>query len=306
VPHRLRLDRVTPAYAVAIWASALALRALVSVMVALLVVLLVPHSPALDAFSHWCWDAVVPAVGLHVELNGHHVGDAATLLPTLIVGGSLFAVAVGVARALRAIRQLVARHALGAGPRESVILGGSDVVLASAGLARPRVLVSAGALVALDDDELEAGLAHEHGHIARRHRFALLFGELCRGLGRFLPGTRSACAELVFHLERDADRWALAQRHEPLALAGAITKAKGAFAAGTGYAALDGSRVVERVAQLVERPIESTGTPVGIRLVAVAMVTLALGLFAWAPATAAAGLAELARDHPAHHCDDRH
>ena len=82
-----RLDRVTPAYAVAIWASALALRALASVIAALLVVLVLPHSPALDSFSHWCLSAALPLIGVNVELNGHRVSDAATLLPTLIVGG---------------------------------------------------------------------------------------------------------------------------------------------------------------------------------------------------------------------------
>ena len=306
LPHGARLDRVTPAYAVAIWASALALRALASVIAALLVVLVLPHSPALDTFSHWCGSAALPLIGVNIELNGQRVSDAATLLPTLIVGGSLVVVAFGTIRALRGIRRLVSKHALGTGPRESVILGGPDVVLASAGFAHPRVLVSAGALVALDDDELAAALAHEQGHIARRHRFALLFAALCRGVARFLPGTRAASAELLFHLERDADRWALEQRHEPLALARAITKARGTFAVGPSYAALDGSRSLERVAELVERPGEPTSTPVAVRILAAAMVGLVLALFVWVPTAAAAGIAQLARDHPAHHCDHGH
>lgn len=306
MPHHLRLDRVVPVHAIAVWMSALALRALVSVMAALLVVLVMPHSRFLDSLSHWCSDSMLPVLGLQVELNGHEVGDAATLVPTAIVGGSLFVVAAGVVRAARTISRLVSRQAIGEGPRESVILGGGDVLLAATGLAHPRILVSAGALVALDDDELAAGLAHEHGHIARRHGFLLLFAELCRGLGRFLPGTRRACSQLIFHLERDADRWALAHRHEPLALAGAIRKAQGPLAAGPAHAALDGGYVPERIAQLIDRPPAPNATPAAIRGLAVAMVGLALGLFAWAPATAAAGLAEFGRAHPAHACNDRH
>jgi Zn-dependent protease with chaperone function len=306
VPHVVRLDRVAPVHAIAIWTSALALRALVTVMAAVLVVFVVPHSRFLESFSHWCWGSELPLVGLQLEFNGHRVGDVATLAPTLIAGGSLIVVAAGVARAARAIRKLVARQAIGAGPRESVILGDGEVVLAAVGVAHPRVLVSAGALVALDDDELAAGLAHEHGHIARRHGLVLLFAELCRGLGRFLPGTRGASAQLVFHLERDADRWALAQRHTPLALAGAIRKAQVAPMWGPIHAALDGGQVPERIAQLLDRTPTRNATPAAVRWLASAMVGLTFGLFASAPATAAAGLAEFGRDHPAHACGDRH
>jgi beta-lactamase regulating signal transducer with metallopeptidase domain len=182
-------------------------------------------------------------------------------------------------------------------------VGGADVVLASAGLAHPRMLVSAGALIELDDDELAAGLAHEQGHIARRHRFLLLFAEICRGLGRFLPGTRAACRAVIFHLERDADRWALAQRHEPLVLARAICKAESAFGIGPVYAGLDGGCVPERVEQLVRRSPTEEPRAISIRALATGMAILTLGLTAWAPGTAAAGLATLAEDHPARHCE---
>ena len=79
----------------------------------------------------------------------------------------------------------------------------------SPGCGRPRIVISAGALVALDDAELLASLDHERGHIALRHRYLLVAGELARAVARFLPGTRAAARELVFSLERDADRYAL-------------------------------------------------------------------------------------------------
>ena len=291
-------------HALAVWTSALALRALVSILGALLVVLVLPHTRILDAISHWCWETALPFVGIRLELDGHRLGDAATVIPTLVVGVSLLAVLFGVARAMRAIASLVSRQAVGTGPRDSVIVGGAEVVLATAGLSHPRILVSAGALIALEDDELAAGIAHEQGHIARRHRFLLLFAEVCRGLGRFVPGTQAACRALIFHLERDADRWALAQRHEPLVLARAICKAESAFAIGPVYAGLDGGRVPERIEQLVQgsRPADTPGaTP--IRVLATGMVLLTLCLMAWAPGSAAAGFAALAKDHPTHACE---
>ena len=70
---------------------------------------------------------------------------------------------VATVRDARAARRLVAQHAVGLGPRNSLIVGGSDVVFAVAGLVRPRIVVSAGALTSLDDDELAAGLDHEEG-----------------------------------------------------------------------------------------------------------------------------------------------
>jgi hypothetical protein len=289
--------------ALAVWASALALRALVSVFATLLVVLVLPHSRFLDALSHWCLKGELPLVGVRFELDGERLGDVATVIPTLVVGISLFAVLLGLVRAMRAVALLVSRQAVGTGPRDSVIVGGADVVLACTGFAHPRILVSAGALIGLEDDELAAGLAHEQGHIARRHRFLLLFAEVCRGLGRFLPGTNAACRALVFHLERDADRWALRQRHEPLALARAICKAKSAFAIGPVYACLDGCCVPERIEQLVGEPAGHVPSSGPIRALAAGMVILTLCLMAWAPSTAAAGLASLAMEHPARQCD---
>jgi Zn-dependent protease with chaperone function len=99
------------------------------------------------------------------------------------------------------------------------------VLVAAAGLMHPRLVVSAGALAVLDDEELAAGLAHENGHIARRHHLGFAYAECCRAVARMLPGTRRAVAELRFHLERDADEWAIRRHHDPFALASAIYKA---------------------------------------------------------------------------------
>lgn len=295
-PNVVALDRVSPIPAIAVLTSALAIRALVSLAAAFLVVLLVPHWSVLEPMTRWCWDAVV-------HIDGHLVSHLVTLVPISVLGVSLVRALVRVRRVARGIGNLLDRHAVGTGPRRSVIVEGPDVVLASAGFARPRVFVSAGALIEMDDDELAAGLAHEYGHIARGHRFVLLFGELCRGLGRFVPGGRRAGAELMFHLERDADQWALSQRHDPLALARAIAKASGRAASTASRAALDGGFLPERLRQLVgqSRPAPRSGPA---RALAGAMVAIALALLASTPATGAAGLAELGRAHTAEHCEE--
>ena len=96
-----------------------------------------------------------------------------------------------------------------------------------------------------------ASLAHEQGHIALRHRYLLVAGELARAVARFLPGTRAAARELLFSLERDADRYALDRSHDPAVLASAIFKAaRGATA--PGMLALGGGVVVRRARLLLE------------------------------------------------------
>lgn len=224
-PHVLRLGSAPPAVAALLWSSALVLRALTSVFAAIFLVLFFPATQLFDAVTHWCWHTVVPGFTAHLGVSGHNVGDAATLAPVFGLVASSLWVCFGVARGAQSLRRFVRRAGLGSGPGGSVIVGGPDVFVGAAGMTRPRVVVSAGALTILDDEELAAGLAHEHGHIARHHRYVLLAAELCRAIGRPLPGTRTAARELAFHLERDADRWAIARRHDRLALASAICKA---------------------------------------------------------------------------------
>ena len=129
--------------------------------------------------------------------------------------------------------------------------------------------------MALDDEELLAGLDHERGHIALRHRYLLVAGELARAVARFLPGTRAAARELVFSLERDADRYALAQSHDPAVLASAILKT--ALGALTPPALGLGGGVVARRARLLleagaRRRAARAARPVALAPVMVALV----------------------------------
>ena len=289
LPRLVRLDDASAIAGAAIWFSALALRALTTVAVALYVVLVLPTTGLFAALSHRCWHAVVPLLTTHLGLDGHRVADVAVVLPAFVLAASLLSVGFGVVHAARRLARHLGRSVLGPGPADTVMVGGHEVLVAAAGFHRPRVLVSAGALIALDDEELAASLDHERAHIIRRHRFVLVVAELLRALGRFLPGTRAAMRELVFHLERDADGWAVARRHDPVALASAICKAATTTQRTSVVAtALAGGSVQRRVEGLVGRRDggRSSRGPLGV--LAGLMVTATLLAAAALPAAAAA------------------
>jgi len=302
-PHALGLDRVAPATAAMIWMSALALRALTAVFGALFVVICFPRTELFAIVTHWCLHEVLPFLAVHLGLDGHRVGDTVVLAPAFFLAASLLWVLLGVWRGARRVHRLLVRQAIGRGPARSLIVGGSDVFVAAAGLRRPAVLVSAGALTALDDEELAASLDHEQGHIVRRHRFVLVAAEACRALGRPLPGTRRAAQELAFHLERDADRFA-AERHGPLALANAICKAATPPTLPTGATALGGSSVVRRVSLLTdEMPAAAARERAAAVALAAVLVTLVLGTAALLPAAAHAAYHGAAHTTDVHHCE---
>ena len=306
LPHLLPLTRTAPATAAAFWAVSLALRALLAIFVALYLAFFVPATKPFAELTHWCLHAVLPLLTAHLGLEGDTVGDAATLLPGLLVTASLFSVAAGVVRAARAVRRLLARYTLGPGPRGSIIVSGAEVMLAAAGLARPQVLVSTGALLELDDEELAAGLDHEKGHIARRHRFLLVFAELCRGLGRFVPGSARAMRELTFHLERDADHWALRRKHDRLALATAICKsARTSALSSLAATRLSGSGTKERLAQLLEAQAvpPSRFRAATLNALAAAMIALTILTAALVPSTALAGAQRFSGAEEFRHCE---
>ncbi|MFE6056403.1 M56 family metallopeptidase [Kitasatospora sp. NPDC056446] len=76
---------------------------------------------------------------------------------------------------------------------------------------RPRVVVSRGALRLLDERQLAAAVAHEHGHIrGRHHLFRLPADTFALLLGR-LPLARLGRSEVALLLEMAADDAALAR-----------------------------------------------------------------------------------------------
>jgi Peptidase family M48 len=303
LPHVLRLQRVPPTTAIVLWLSGLALRALAAVLAAIYVLYFLPRTGLFVELSHWC--GRLPVMGHQLNAEGHTVADIALHLPGIALVASLLYDSARTAREVRAARRLV-RQAVGRGPRNSLILGGPQVTFAVAGLAHPRVLVSAGALTTLDDDELTAGLDHEQAHIARRHRFVMLFALGCRALGRAIPGCDRSVRELVFHLERDADRWALRRHDDRLALASVICKSADVPTLPRALSNLGSVGAPERLRQLIDDP-PAPGVArlsrAGLRALATLMLLCTLVLAATVPAAAVAGAGgHPHRGHHLHHC----
>lgn len=294
VPHLLPQSRLGASSAIALWLSVLGLRATLALSLATTLILYLPATELFSLLTHWCLHAVIPFLATHLGLDGHLLGDAAVLVPALVLTASTLWAAYGVWRGARAVRRWLRRSSLGPGPDASVIVGGSEVVVATAGLRQPRVVVSAGALLSLDDAELAAGLAHEWGHVTRRHRFISLTAQCLFAISRPLPGGRRALERLHFHVERDADDYAVRRTGDRLALASAICKAVPAPSPGRGpaLASLGGSGVPERLRLLLAEPRDA-GHRAAIacaRALASAAAALTLVLAIAVPALASSGL----------------
>lgn len=291
-PHLLTQARLSAPSAIALWVCVLALRAALALSLVVIAVLYLPATELFGLLTHWCIHAVIPFFATHLGFDGHRIGDAAVLVPALVIAASVLSVGFGIWHGARAAHSWLRRHSLGPGPSSSVIVGGSEVVVAAAGLRAPRVVVSAGALVQLDDAELAAGLEHEWGHVTRHHRFIALAGQLLAGLSRLLPGSRRALDHLHFQLERDADEYAVRRTGDRLALASAICKAAGARQGHPtpALASLGGSGVPERIRLLLRKPAGSwRAGNAAARLLSVAAAILTLTLVAATPVLAASG-----------------
>lgn len=303
-PHVLPLARVRPGLAAGVWLGTLGLRALLALLAITYVVAFGPATGLFATLTQWCWHLVPPLVSGHVGLSGDTFGHLATLAPAAILAASGLSAAWAVSRAANTVRRIVRERAVGRGPYETVILGGRDVVIAAAGLVRPRIVVSTGALTDLDDAELAASIEHERGHVAHGHRYALLCGQLFRALSCFLPAGRLALRELAFHLERDADEYALGHRHDRLALASAICKALPVPLPTTGMMGLNGgTSVLRRIRALAgdTRPRNRAATRAAAGCAALT-AALAVSLSISLPPFAADGAIQLSTAAAAQYC----
>jgi Zn-dependent protease with chaperone function len=223
-PYLLDSNAIRPATGIAIWLSVLLLRAALVVLAVVAAVLYMPGVQPFHLATHWCLHAVVPFFATHLGASGHGIGGTLAALLGLGLVLSAASALLAVLRAARSVRRWLRRGALGDGPGDSVVVGGEDVLVAAAGIRGARIVVSAGALTALDEGELTASLEHERGHIARRHSYIALTGSVASALARALPGSADALRRLHYCLERDADEYAVDRIGDPLALASAICK----------------------------------------------------------------------------------
>lgn len=251
---------VSPTGAIAMWLAALALRATATVAAALLVIAYVPETAAFESIKTWCLTAAVPFANSDLSVGAHGIADYALLAPVTLLILSLGSVALTGVKAAGALARWVRKTTVSRREDGSFVVADERPLLASWGLRRPRILVSAGAIAVLERDELEAGVAHEHGHRHRRHGLIAAAGLGLYALARPIPGTGRVHDELHFWMERDADEYAAQATGDRLALASAICKVAKAGSDGSGASstlALAGrSAVPERLSALLDPPAQ--------------------------------------------------
>lgn len=304
-PYLFPTHALTPMTGAALWLSVLVLRALLVFVGALIAVLYLPATELFQLTTHWCIHAVIPFFATHLGFSGHRFGDAATLLPGFVLGLSLIWAMFVVWRTARGVRRWLRGNCLGEGPRQSLIVGGSDVIVAAAGIHGAKVVVSTGALVKLDEEELAAGLEHERGHIAHRHPYLSLAGNVAFAVARVLPGSRDALRRVQFCLERDADEYAIGRLGNPVALASAICKAAvDQPTTSPALAGLAGCGTAARLRFLLDRSQARphAAAELGARTLAAALIALVLFTAALTPAFAQAGVASVKGSSAAHSC----
>lgn len=304
VPNALRLERALPSVAAAIWLASLFLRALFVTLAAVSLLDLLPGTSPFNALAAICWNTTIPFFSSHLGVSGARLVQAAMVLPLVLLAAWALTRARQIARAHRSMRRTLSSNSLGEGPGGSVIVGGTDVIVAAAGLVRPEIVLSTGALTILDDEELDAGIAHERGHIARSHRWWLALAEVCGSVARLVPGTKLAMKQFCFHLERDADQWAVARTRNPLALASAICKT-GSASLGGAALALNGTAAEDRVDQLLAPAAEMRMNAFAQKLattLAMALVVGATVIASAVPSATASGVKHLEAHSSATHC----
>jgi Zn-dependent protease with chaperone function len=201
----------------------------------------------------------------------------------------------------RELEGLVARLAARAGvPPPRVLVCTLDRPLALVcGLRRPTVLLSTWMPAHLDRPELEAVLAHELAHIARRDYLAAWLATVLRDAFCYLPASRIVQRQLQRERELACDDVAVAFTGRPLALASALVKVWQPALGGPRLApspALvgDGAAFEERIARLLAAPAPSRDTQVGRSLaVAVGPGLACIGLLVTGALTLVGGLALL-------------
>ncbi len=295
-PYLLPRSGLSPMIGASLWLSVLLLRAILVLLAVLVVILYLPATALFQLTTHWCFHAVIPFFATHLGFSGHRIGDAATLLPGLVLGLSAISALFAIWRTARAMRRWVRRSSLGPGPKESVIVGGQEVVVAAAGIRDAKIVVSTGALMQLDEDELAASLEHERGHIARRHPYLVVAANLVFAIARPLPGSRDALHRVRFCLERDADEYAVERTRDPIALASAICKAAAdAPAPSPALATLAGSGAAARLRLLLDRSAArpSAWADLAARGLVTALVGIVIAAAAFTPTLAQAGVASL-------------
>ena len=276
-PHALPLHRVAPRAAARAWMLALSVRALVAVALVLATLIWLPSTGPFQLLAGGTWHRLLPLVPDDVDLSLDPLAHAAVLLPAVAMLVSLSAFGFLLLRITASTRRQMRSRGLGEGPQGSLVMADRGVYIALTGVGPKRVLVSAGALRAMDPAELRASLTHEDGHRRLSHRTWALTAGALRAIARLLPGTGASERGLRLSLERQADEYAVARTRDPLSLASAICKAAGGASPHRALA-VSGSASSVRLEQLLGSAQTRSAPPVerGVDVLAAALLGAAV------------------------------
>jgi len=283
-----------------------------------------------------CFVLVVPMVSLVLGLGGlhHFIGLAClrdapswdSLLGVALPVGmgliALGALVLGVAR-LALMERVVVRRSVSAGPqlqsladdlaerlgavRPRVRLCAYTRPLAlTCGMFRPTILLSTWMVDHLDRRELEAVLAHELEHVARRDYLVIWLATVLRDAFFYVPTSWAAYRQLQQEKELACDDLAVGATHRPLALASALAKVWQHAVGGPQFAqsgaaqhlVREGEPINDRIERLLATPGPTAGrqhshkgtlatslpTLVGLLLLEAANVVFVLALMGCGPA----------------------
>jgi bla regulator protein BlaR1 len=166
-------------------------------------------------------------------------------------------------------------------PRPRVLVFVHDRPMAfTMGLYKATILLSTWMVQHFDRQELEAVVAHEMAHIARRDYLVAWLALVLRDAFWYLPASQVAYAQLQREKELACDDLAAMSTQRPMALASALAKtwqhAVGGPHFGLAQPLLDGSELIEtRIERLLQatRPPEST---LRLRLMALGLCLVVL------------------------------
>jgi Zn-dependent protease with chaperone function len=225
-------------------------------------------------------------------------GGATVAEVGLVLAGAVVArTALAAASHLRGAGREALRHAQGArltGRHEpalgAVVLEHAEPAAYCVGGRCPTVIVTTGAMAALNSGQLKAVLAHERAHLAGRHHALKAAARIGRQVLPFLPLLRAAEAQVARLAELHADDAAI-RAADPRALATAlVVLATPPQATPTPALAAAATDVVQRIHRIL-RPAEPLGR-LRRRLLWLTAATLALVpvLVALTPAVVALAL----------------
>ena len=243
-------------------------------------------STVLDGRDH-VWSICV--VALHLLLAPVH-----GLFHVLLLGGVAYAVwdrtrawrrwhcALGVLEwdsVRQGDRYFRPAQAVGLAPDHVRVVVGLPTPAFTTGWARPRVYIAADLGERLSVSEVEAVLAHEAAHVARRDPLRLSLLRFLSCVLFWLPALRRIAADLADEAEVEADdhaarRYPLALASALLALAGGDSPMSGTASARPGFGGSGSPNLLERRV----RRLAGTDTPLGTHVTRRSLVAAAAAL----------------------------